>query len=330
MAPLKETLHRHTPRGRYEEYRKRHDETLDQTAGPARYALELEIDRDAKRYARNAVIKDICVTAGIVASAVYGFKRFKDSGFNVHGALQLIQNDAAAVGAIPGKVWKSVNNAASQLGASFGRGVGQELQYSSIEITKSVSETLDHSGGTAKDIRAAAVALRTASGKLQTSIEQGKVLVDAIPSAAASLSGVLDRADGIVDKAHLAIRDVRPLIDGSGEIVDGVNLFTANVVGAVDLFVAQVGPIVMDAKVGLRSAERGLDSAHKFIAGIPTATGNMHTLLGEMDPRIASLNRLSLNTLLAVNKADLFAQRLAGADWSIPSILRYLIRGKKR
>lgn len=63
-------IHRHTPSGRYEEYRAKYDSVLAQTQGEARYLFEKKLDTDAKRYAGIAVARDILVTAVLITGAV--------------------------------------------------------------------------------------------------------------------------------------------------------------------------------------------------------------------------------------------------------------------
>jgi hypothetical protein len=61
--------HTHTLRGRYEEYQMRHAHIVAQTQGEARYLFEKTIDRDAKRYARNAVARDVLFTIALTGGA---------------------------------------------------------------------------------------------------------------------------------------------------------------------------------------------------------------------------------------------------------------------
>lgn len=70
MANLKEVIHAHTPKGRYEQYRAKHDYLLEQTQGEARYLLEQRLDKDAKKFSTKKVAIEILGTAVLVTGGV--------------------------------------------------------------------------------------------------------------------------------------------------------------------------------------------------------------------------------------------------------------------
>jgi hypothetical protein len=71
-------IKRHTPKGRYEEYRAKHAHLIAQTQGEARYLFEKKLDTDARRYARNSVARDVLTAAVLATGAVYIGREIKN------------------------------------------------------------------------------------------------------------------------------------------------------------------------------------------------------------------------------------------------------------
>lgn len=71
-------LHRHTPKGRYEEYHAKHAHLVAQTQGEARYLFEKKLDMDAKRYVRRAVALDVLALAILSTGVVFLGKELKN------------------------------------------------------------------------------------------------------------------------------------------------------------------------------------------------------------------------------------------------------------
>jgi hypothetical protein len=135
MASIKETIHTFTPKGRYEQYRAKHDYLLEQAQDEVRYGLEKKIDHDAKVYARKVVALEVLGTAAVVTGGYF-------LGREIHRGKLVTDIKAIekAIHDMPDKIneaklcaFIALNALLRQSGNQFGEGVGEGLKKSVLE-----------------------------------------------------------------------------------------------------------------------------------------------------------------------------------------------------
>ncbi|OGG01565.1 hypothetical protein A2Z33_00075 [Candidatus Gottesmanbacteria bacterium RBG_16_52_11] len=200
---IAETVHRHTPTGRYEEYRSAHDLILDGAQGLEQYLLETQLDQDARAYARRKVTRDFAVAAGSVGILGYGVKRFYDSGFDTQSTIGLIGQDVCKVKNWPAGIIRSgLHTIGHDFGAGLTDGIAEKMDPL-IDNIKGLAPQIGQIESAATQVNMAVTELNDLAGRLpEIQTEIGAIGAE-VKSTVKSVQPVLKTANAALENARV-------------------------------------------------------------------------------------------------------------------------------
>lgn len=194
ITRIKESIHRHTPEGRREEYREKWSHVLEGTKGLPRFELERRLSEEADKYARDRVVRDIVVAAVTTAGVGLGIGGIVALR-NQSGIRELFQQYGAKV-----KTWteQTIANAAAGI-TEFGLKGAAKIITDKPDLVTSLAQK-----ATKQMLQGGENAVTTTDHIRKISNTAAKQVANGIATAAAGDSVKLKIAETAFDVTHAA------------------------------------------------------------------------------------------------------------------------------